>query len=182
MAAPEQIHDELEPFLAWLGVPGRVLEIGVRRGGMIEEWARRGATLIIGVDLPQTDGLPPGYTAERHAELVAAIGQFHSVIGDSHSLETLAAVAQALDGDLLDVLFIDGDHSDEGVRRDFAMYRPLVRPGGVVVFHDIVDTKLTRDVNCRPCLLWNELKKEFPTQVFEFCVHADWGGIGVLRV
>jgi hypothetical protein len=34
-------------------------------------------------------------------------------------------------------LFIDGDHTYEGVRRDFEMYSPLVRKGGIIAFHDI---------------------------------------------
>jgi len=36
------------------------------------------------------------------------------------------------------VLFPDGDHSYEGVKRDFEMYSPLVRPGGIIAFHDTV--------------------------------------------
>jgi predicted O-methyltransferase YrrM len=39
----------------------------------------------------------------------------------------------------LDVLFIDGDHSYEGARRDFEDYGRLVRPGGIIAFHDIAD-------------------------------------------
>ena len=35
-----------------------------------------------------------------------------------------------------DFLFIDGDHT--GVGRDYEMYRDLVRPGGLIAFHDIV--------------------------------------------
>jgi predicted O-methyltransferase YrrM len=38
----------------------------------------------------------------------------------------------------VDFLFVDGDHSLEGVTRDYELYAPLVRPGGVVAFHDIV--------------------------------------------
>lgn len=33
-------------------------------------------------------------------------------------------------------LWIDGDHSYEGVRADFAAWRPHVVPGGLVAFHD----------------------------------------------
>jgi predicted O-methyltransferase YrrM len=39
-----------------------------------------------------------------------------------------------------DVLVIDGDHSREGVRRDFELYASLVEPGGIVLFDDY-DTK-----------------------------------------
>jgi len=36
----------------------------------------------------------------------------------------------------LDVLFIDGDHSYEGVLADWLLYSPLVKTGGIVAFHD----------------------------------------------
>jgi hypothetical protein len=36
----------------------------------------------------------------------------------------------------LDVLFIDGDHSYEGVLTDWLLYSPLVRKRGIVAFHD----------------------------------------------
>ena len=34
-------------------------------------------------------------------------------------------------------MFIDGDHSFLGVVSDYALYSPLVKPGGVIAFHDI---------------------------------------------
>ena len=38
----------------------------------------------------------------------------------------------------IDILFIDGDHSYEGVRRDWDLFAPHVSPFGVVVFHDTI--------------------------------------------
>lgn len=35
-----------------------------------------------------------------------------------------------------DLLFIDGDHSYEGAKQDFDLYFPIVKEGGLVVFHD----------------------------------------------
>ena len=35
------------------------------------------------------------------------------------------------------LLFIDGDHSYEGVGRDFAAWSPFVVPRGLVCFHDV---------------------------------------------
>lgn len=36
----------------------------------------------------------------------------------------------------IDFLFIDGDHSYEGIKRDFDLFAPHVRKFGLVVFHD----------------------------------------------
>jgi predicted O-methyltransferase YrrM len=36
----------------------------------------------------------------------------------------------------VDLVFIDGDHSEQGCRLDWDLWSRLVAPGGVVVFHD----------------------------------------------
>jgi predicted O-methyltransferase YrrM len=36
----------------------------------------------------------------------------------------------------VDLVFIDGDHSQEACRLDWELFSPWVTPGGVVVFHD----------------------------------------------
>ena len=36
----------------------------------------------------------------------------------------------------LDLLFIDGDHTYEGVKADWQAYRRFLKPGSIVVFHD----------------------------------------------
>jgi predicted O-methyltransferase YrrM len=57
--------------------------------------------------------------------------------GDSHSPTTRDRMIEYFRGEKLDFLFIDGDHSYDGVKSDFEMYAPLVRPGGLIAFHDI---------------------------------------------
>lgn len=37
----------------------------------------------------------------------------------------------------IDLLFVDGDHSWEGVTADLAHYVPLMRDGGILVMHDV---------------------------------------------
>lgn len=38
----------------------------------------------------------------------------------------------------IDILFIDGDHSYDGVKRDWDLFSPLVSKFGVVIFHDTI--------------------------------------------
>jgi len=77
----------------------------------------------------------------------------------------------------IDFLFIDGDHTYEGVRQDYEMYSPLVQKGGYIAFHDINDTERHRQRNVHVAEFWNELEGE----KIEFNVHSDWAGIGVIK-
>lgn len=60
------------------------------------------------------------------------------IVGRSEDSTTLEKVQACLDS--VDVLFIDCDHRYEPVARDWATYHKLVRPGGIVAFHDSVNT------------------------------------------
>ena len=79
-----------------------------------------------------------------------------------------------------DFLFIDGDHTYQGVKADFEMYAPLVRPGGLVVFHDIC--KHAEAMDCHVDRFWQEIKNERQTR--EFVDNRDQGtcGIGVIEL
>ncbi len=179
----EQHGDEITAFCDWLDRrPLRhVLEIGVRNGGTVAIWHAMFTGRVIGIDLPEGIDVPRGFSAIRHAELEAAYPRFKSILGDSHSESTLQRVEQLLEKErvkTVDLLFLDGDHSAAGVAADVEMYRHLVTPEfGVIAFHDIVDTELTRRVNCRVCEVWQALEGR---EKQEFCIGADWGGIGAL--
>jgi hypothetical protein len=47
------------------------------------------------------------------------------------------------------MLFIDGDHTYEGCLKDWTMYSPLVRSGGLIAFHDIADHTTDKSVGVR---------------------------------
>jgi predicted O-methyltransferase YrrM len=49
-------------------------------------------------------------------------------------------VEAILDRRWIDLLYIDGDHSYEGVLTDLEMYSALVRNGGAVMMDDIDNT------------------------------------------
>ena len=99
--------------------------------------------------------------------------------GSSHDYEMLENVESVIKGDLLDFLFIDGDHTYEGVKQDYEMYKHLVKPGGWIGFHDIKDTEFHRNANCRVDILWNELEGN----KIEFVDNSSpYGGIGFIQI
>jgi hypothetical protein len=57
--------------------------------------------------------------------------------GSSHDLETFNKLREFVDE--IDILFIDGDHSYDGVILDFEMYSKLVKSGGYIIFDDYND-------------------------------------------
>jgi predicted O-methyltransferase YrrM len=64
----------------------------------------------------------------------------------------------------VDVVFIDGDHSPEGVREDWDVWHPHVKPGGFVAFHD------ARDPGLGPTQVVSEL---FPLPGWEMTHEVD---------
>lgn len=57
------------------------------------------------------------------------------IVGDSADPRTLEKLKVALAGREIDLLFIDGNHTYEGVRADHELYGPLVRH--LIAFHDV---------------------------------------------
>lgn len=90
------------------------------------------------------------------------------------------AVLKLIDAPV-DAVFIDGDHSYTAARHDFEVYGALVRPGGIVMLHDI-DTH--RD-DCGVPQLWREIQAAGHVTQEIMCCHSDayggpGGGIGVV--
>jgi predicted O-methyltransferase YrrM len=113
--------------------------------------------------------------------------RLHLIRADSHAPATLAQTRKALGGEPLDFLFIDGDHTYDGVRRDFEDYGPLVRPGGLIAFHDVAPPGPVPPPGCDRLLagevlrLWHELRGVYETRELLFSPDGFFG-IGLLRV
>lgn len=162
--------------------PQYALEIGTAFGGtlfLLTRLASPRAT-IVSVDLPG-GRFGGGYGRKRrllYQRLARREQRLHLLQGDSHSSEMLARAKAALGGQPLDYLFIDGDHTYEGVRKDFEMYSPLVRRGGVIAFHDIAEHP--PEIGCEVSRLWNEIKGGYRYSEFIEDRKQGWAGIGVL--
>jgi predicted O-methyltransferase YrrM len=143
--------------------PKRSLEIGTNYGGtlfLLCTLSPPGAQ-IISVDLPSGPfgGGYPRRKTPLFRRFVRAGQRLHLIRADSHSLETKERVLRILDGQQLDYLFLDGDHTYGGVQRDFQMYAPLVRSGGMIAFHDITTYKPV--AQCEVEKFWGEVKQNY---------------------
>jgi predicted O-methyltransferase YrrM len=179
--APAQVESEIRDFLELVheNPPKTLLEIGSARGGtlfLLSRVATPDATLV-SIDLPG-GAFGGGYPREREKILKAFARDRQTVKlmqADSHDPRTLERVRGLFCGAPVDLLLIDGDHEYGGVKNDFEMYAPLVRPGGLIAVHDIVPGH-HEAVGGVPDF-WRELKDSRPVR--EIVESWDQGGYGI---
>jgi predicted O-methyltransferase YrrM len=125
---------ELLIGLANIVRPRVLIEFGVNEGVTARRVLDNVPTLerYIGIDVPQ-DYVTP-LQCQR-----AEVPEDAGVYAASDPRFWLLTVVAPLTADQLepcDCAFIDGDHSAIGVLRDSELARELVRPGGMIVWHD----------------------------------------------
>ena len=190
---PVPIHQEFSEFQRLVGEVslnqcdriGTIVEIGSLYGGTLWHWINMWLVeRVLSIDLPPKPADPwfcpvlhgayleacralwPEWAAKRHC-------QFKAITGDSHDPATRTAAVQWLGGlGTVDFLWIDGDHSTEGALADFRDYSPLVKPGGMIGFHDI--HKLPE-----VAAAWAEIKRG--RRWTEYGSPGGWG-IGIIHV
>ncbi|WP_435098992.1 O-methyltransferase [Halorubrum sp. N11] len=202
-----QLSDELYQLLKLVRKENteRVLEIGTANGGSFYTWCRGIPDIkrVVSLDLP--NGRYGGGYNERKINIFKSFSDeinMEFVRGNSHKKPTYKKVKNIANNDGFDFIFIDGDHSFEGVKKDFHMYKQLLSDDGVIALHDIIhhpdDPDIVRerkmntdakdrhlnwgiahpDVNVKK--FWDEVCEEYKTK--EIVSHPDqtWGGIGVV--
>lgn len=114
--------------------PKIIIEIGVQNGGSLKFWEQllpEGGVLI-GIDTNNPQKVVGWDWRESNREI-------HLIEGNSGDAGVVLKVHKILGQKEADFLFIDGEHSDEAVQRDFSLYVGFVRSGGLVGFHDIYE-------------------------------------------
>jgi predicted O-methyltransferase YrrM len=130
---------ELETLIALVRSvsPRHVIEFGVNVGRTAKAIMANvdGIERYTGIDVPlgyvQSLPVQRDSAVANPGEMVLSDPRFHLIVRPRGSLD-LTPVDLAP----CDAAFIDGDHSREGVAHDSMLARALVRPGGIIVYHD----------------------------------------------
>lgn len=175
-----QVYEELLEVAHWIAGfrPHNVLEIGTA-GGTFVMLSRLATGLKVSVD-----------TRDLRALLAPWMdGSAHFVQGDSQSYETSRRVRAF--GESFDLIFIDGDHSYSGVARDFVIYRTMLSPRGVILFHDVDPDHVFKNREGGECArFWAELDEGSKTMLCcsrstgRLACHGHtvhFGGFGIWR-
>lgn len=182
---PMQVRSELIEFSRTIiqSPPKAFLEIGTRNGGTFFVLCRLADPSAVAISLDLPGGrFGGGYTIFQ-VPILRHMRQSHQTVhlvrSNSHLDPTLQRISKVLGDRRLDLLFIDGDHTYEGVKRDFEMYSPLVKTGGIIAFHDIVQVS---EPGCEVDRFWNEIKLKYKHREIIEDLSQGWGGIGLLFV
>ena len=180
--APLQIRSEMITLLNFLKQkkPKVILEIGTAKGGTLFLFSRIASNdaKIISLDLPHGE-FGGGYSIFKiplYKSFAQDKQKIYLVREDSHKNKTLNKITSILGDNKIDLLFIDGDHTYKGVKKDFEMYSPLVKKTGIIVFHDIA--KIEKPTEVRK--FWKQIKGS-KQEIIED-QNQGWGGIGILQV
>lgn len=184
---PIQVTSEITLFLKLIkrDQPITILEIGTANGGTLFLFSRttNQAAHIISVDLPI------GFMGHLYSivrlfffKTIPLSGQkLNLVRADSQQLKTKERIEKILQGKQVDLLYIDADHSYEGVKKDFTLYSQLVKPDGIIAFHDIVyHPPGTVTHLAEVDRFWNEIKTQYKYAEIVENWRQWWAGIGLL--
>jgi cephalosporin hydroxylase len=152
----------------------RIMEVGTWSGGTALLWAKMVSAYEDGIvyccDLRFKYGVlfciesGVGLTREYPDQMYAIVkerGHIMEIEGDTHSPYQIERIKNIVGKESLDFMFIDGDHSYEGVKADFENFSGLVKKGGYIAFHDITDSDYHRFYGCFVEKFWKEIKDNY---------------------
>jgi len=163
--------------------PSVIMEIGTAVGGNLFLFCQIAAedATIISVDLPggKFGGGYPIWRKFLYKFFPFGKQRLSLIRGDSHADSTRRKIRGIMKDKQIDFLFIDGDHTYEGVKKDFNMYGPFVRTDGLIAFHDIVPHQKNSD--CGVDRFWQEIKLRYDSVEIVRNWDQQWAGIGLIR-
>lgn len=118
------------------------VEIGCFAGGSSCLVLQRKKTNVFAIDLSRP--IPQEVVMYNVNKFNVHNNSFEYIKGSSQDTNTVDKLKSFID--VIDVLFIDGDHSSVGVINDFKIYSPMVKSGGYIIFDDYNDHEFSPEV------------------------------------
>jgi len=120
-----------------------IVELGILHGRQRPFYERLFGAEYIGIDITDKRGKP-------------------DILGDTHNRKTLNKLKKRLKGRKIDILYIDADHTYEGVKKDFEIYSPLC--DGIIGLNDVETGRYKGKSSHQVWKFWDELRNESFTQ------------------
>ena len=166
--------------------PRRVLEIGSLYGGSLWYWIQNSerGTKIVSVDKiadNELHKLEDVIKARRLWDGWAKLAgvELQKITGNSNDYEVRSWVKMSAP---FDFIFVDGGHDKKTVNNDWNLYYPMLKEGGLMVFHDISALEENK-YNIEVGIWWREGQEIglFGDDVTEIIRTPGKWGIGVIR-
>jgi glycosyltransferase involved in cell wall biosynthesis len=160
--------------------PKVVVEIGTANGGTLARWFEvPSVETIISIDLPE--GIHGGQGFQERTYVISDAleeanlikKEFYAINGNSKDSYLINRLEELLNGRKIDFLFIDGDHTYLGVKKDFELYERFLNDNAIVGFHDVINSQFHREVDCFVSKFWDELKNVYEEKEFIHTKHFD---------
>jgi len=121
--------------------PRHLVELGVDRGESYFAFCQsatenKTGTRCFGIDTWRGDQHAGGYDETTFAQVSPYNRANYQAFSTLIRANFDDAVQRFVDGSI-DLLHIDGLHTEEAVRHDFDTWLPKVRPGGIILLHDV---------------------------------------------
>jgi predicted O-methyltransferase YrrM len=176
----QQVKEEFTLLAYFLNSfkPHNILEIGCK-GGTFYMFNKFSTGKKIGLDIDDQ------YLQNIYFYMYGE--DFTFIKANSQTEETVRSIENICNQ--FDFIFIDGDHSYEGVKRDFELYKKFLSPRGYIGFHDIDPNHVFRDgPGGQVYKFWQELDYGSKTEILcqrstaKYSMYGQqvhYGGIGL---
>ena len=154
--------------------PHIIIELGTHAGGSFMGFCEASSKDAILISIDRNHGGAPDKIKKFHRNAL-------TITGDTQDKNNLMLVKNIIEDKKIDFLFIDANHTYDGVKKDFNLWSPLVRDNGIISLHDVCYHLHNKD--CEVEKFWNEIKNKLKWKFKEYHFEDNQTnrGIGVLQ-